>query len=289
MESPRESNTRHDRDSTPPPVQGWVYPVKPAWTHDLLELWERNKPLVQLLELASDRVAQEVLIPSSRRRTLHQISRYFVPVAGEGPRSRTTSPNPWAAYSQLFATEALAPAYLVQAVAHNDMMNAAGFLFYDRYGLGETVALRDVRNHLVSGFGDRPTARASANSILRTLVHFGILKLTTGAGMFRYSRRLPVGLEPFPLLIWAWWRIRRENVIRIPDLASDPLLTFLQHDSYAAHWAEYESSLWTLEMRDGMECAVLRNTDNAAFIRTMFNLLSSHPKWPTVQRQYPEP
>jgi len=37
-----------------PPEAGWPYAVKPAWVRDLLDLWERDKLVTLLLELATD-------------------------------------------------------------------------------------------------------------------------------------------------------------------------------------------------------------------------------------------
>ena len=289
IESTHEPNNEYGPISGPPPAAGWTYPVKPAWIHDLLDLWERNKLVALLLELATDRIAQDVQNPNTRRRTLSQIARYFVPQTGQGRRSRTASPNPWAAYSQLYRAHPLASAYLVHIVAQNDMAHATASLLHHSYQIGDPVELSDVRRHLVVRFGDRRTVRDSASAILRTFAHFGVLAQTGRSGEYRYAARLPVDGETFPLLMWAWWRARGAAVIQLPRLADDPLLTFVDHASYAGHWNKYAGSLWMLETRDGVDCAVLRPADNAAFIRTLFNLLSSHPKWPTVNRHFPEP
>lgn len=286
----RVTETRMPAKAPPeaPPVVGWTHPVKPVWVHDLLDLWERNKLLTQYLELATDRIAQDIYSARTRRRVLFQIARCFVPQTGSGRRSRTTSPNPWAAYSQLYRAHPLAPAYLVHLVAANTLVNATASLLHRDYAVGDTILLRDIRGRLVDRIGDRPSVRAGASSVLRTYAHFGVLARPGRAGEYRYAAQLAVDVDTFPLLVWAWWRARKRDVIHIPGLADDPLLTFIEHGSYAGHWAEYEGSLWRLETRDGVECAVLRHTDNGAFIRTLFNLLSSHPKWPTVNRQFPD-
>lgn len=169
------------------------------------------------------------------------------------------------------------------------MAHAVVSLLHQNYQMGDTIELRDVRQNLIERFGDQGTVRASASSILRTFAHFGVFAVPTRAGEYAYRGRLAVGVEVFPLLIWAWWSARRKTVIRIPELADDPLLTFVDPASYAAHWVEYEGALWALETRNGIDCAILKHRDNAAFIRTLFNLLSAHPKWPKVNRQFPEP
>lgn len=278
-----------DRHTRSPHIDGWPYPVKPAYIRDLLALWERNKPLVQLLELASDRVAQDIRSSATRRRTLHQVAEYFVPLTGDDLRARTVSPNPWAAYSQLFSAQSLAPAYLVHISDANELAYAVAWLLHHRYRRGDAVSQRQIREHLSAAFGPRPSVRAGAATLVRTLAHFGVLAQAGGVGQYVYADGLRVDVEAFPLLVWAWWRARRVPVIRIPALVDDLLLTYLDHASYAGHWAAYDGSLWTLERRDGADCAVLRCDDEACFIRTMFNLLSGHPKWPTVARQDPEP
>ena len=288
-EPAKEPPTESWGSNEPPSVQGWTYPARPEWIHDLLALWERNKPLVQLLELATDRVAQDIPTANTRRRIFFQIAGYFVPTSNSGRRSRTASPNPWAAYSQLYGANTLASAYLLNIVDLNEMAYAVAWLLHHQYAIGDMVELRAIRRHLVARFDDRPSARAGASSLLRTLAHFGVMKQTISAGEFEYAARLPVDVAAFPLLMWAWWRARRVGVIRIPDLVEDPLLTFVDHASYADHWSAYEGSLWALEIHDGTECAVLRCSDEVSFVRSMFNLLSSHPRWPSVSRQFPEP
>ena len=289
IESTHKPNTENGQNGVEPPPLGWTYPVKPVWIHDFLDLWERNKLLTQYLELATDRIAQDAYSANTRRRTLFQITQHFVPLTGGGRRSRTASPNPWAAYCQLYPTQPLASAFLLNIIATNEMARAVAAEVYRNYRVGDTVELRDIRPLLVDRFGDRRSVRDSASSILRTFAHFGVFEAPTRAGAYRYAGRLPVGVETFPLLMWAWWRARGQTVIRIPNLADDALLAFVDPASYKGHWSEYDGSLWNLETRKGVDCAVLRHRDNAAFIRTLFNLLSSHPKWPTVNRQFPEP
>lgn len=272
----------------PPPESGWTYAVKPAWVHDLLDLWERDKLLALLLELAADRVAADIANPATRRRTLSQIARYFVPCAGTGRLRRTASPNVWVAYSQLFAAELLAPAYLLHIAAQNRMAQTVMALLHETYSQGDLVELGAVRNHLFGRFGARRTVRESAGALLRTLEQFGVLVRAGRLGDYRYAGRLPVSQDTFPLLVWAWRQANPVNVIDLKAFDADPLLTFIDPDSRVAHWPSYANSLWKLEVRDERRVAVLRHPDNAAFIRALFNLLSSHPKWPLVNRQFPD-
>ncbi len=268
------------------PSETWPYAVKPEWIHDLLDLWERDKLLALYMEKASDRIAQDIDSASARRRTLYQITHDFVPLAAGGRQSRIASPNIWAVYSQLYNADQLAPAYLVNIVASNAIVNAVSGLVYRYYQTGEVIELREVRPFLVSRFGDRSPVRASANSVLRTLAYFGVLQLPTRPGQYEFSERLTVDAEIFPLLFWSWWRLRREPAIPIARLEDDPLMTFIDSASYDDYWDRYDGSLWTLEVRDGEDCAVLRPQDHASFVRTLFNMLASHPGWPAVSRQF---
>jgi len=274
-----------------PPEAGWPYAVKPAWIRELLDLWERDKLVTLLLELATDRVAQDIANPTTRRRTLLQIARYFVPHAGVGRLRRTVSPNVWAVHSQLFSAQVLAPAYLVQIAGSHNMARAVICLLHEAYAPGDSIELSTVRSHLFKRFGSRRTVRDSAGALLRTLEHFGVLARAGRLGDYRYASRLSVPLETFPLLVWAWLQAQpagtETGVIDPAAFAADPLLTLIDADSYADHWDCYTDSLWTLEERDERQVAVLRHTGSAAFLRTLFNLLSSHPKWPAVKKQFP--
>ena len=274
----------------PPAESGWTLPVRPLWIHDLLDLWEREKLMALFLELGGDRMAQDIANANTRRRTLVQIARYFVPTKGGGRLRRTASPNVWAAYSQIFAAPVLAPAYLLHIAGQNNMARALAGLLHEEYAPGDAVELGDVRRHLCSRFGDRRSVRDSAGALLRTLEHFGVLARAGRVGDYRFIARLPVAEEAFPLLVWAWRQTRDVHTADVIDLeafATDPLLTFVEQASYAAHWAAFTESLWMLEVRDARPVAILRHTDNAAFIRTLFNLLASHPKWPAVKKQFP--
>lgn len=272
----------------PPPEGSWIYAAKPAWVYDLLDLWERDKLLALLLELATDRIAADIANPAARRRTLSQIARYFVPCTGTGRLRRTASPNVWAAYSQLYAAELLAPAYLLHIAAQNRMAQTVTGLLHETYALGDLVELGAVRSRLFERFGARRTVRESAGALLRTLEQFGVLARSGRLGDYRYAGRLPISQETFPLLVWAWRQANPVDAIDLKTFGADPLLTFIDPDSRAAHWKSYANSLWKLEVRDGRRTAVLRHPDNAAFIRALFNLLSSHPKWPLVNRQFPD-
>ena len=271
----------------PPLDAGWTYAVKPIWIHDLLDLWERDKLAALLLELATDRVAADIANPSTRRRTLSQIARYFVPFTGAGRTRRTASPNVWAAYSQIFPANLLAPAYLLHITGQNNLAEAVTGLLHEAYQMGDSVELSAVRRYLCDGFGNRRTVRDSASALLRTLEHFGVLTRAGRLGDYHYAARLPVAQEAFPLLVWAWRQARPVEFIDLGAFAADPLLTFVDCATCAEHWSRYTESLWILEVRDERQVAVLRHTDNAAFIRTLLNLLSSHPKWPAVKKQFP--
>ena len=210
--STRELSEESGPVNEPPSTAGWTYAVKPVWIHDLLDLWERNKLLTQYLELATDRMAQDIQNPNTRRRTLSQIARTFVPQTGRGRRSRTVSPNPWAAYSQLYRAQLLAPAYLVHIVGHNDMARAAATLLHKSVRPGEQIVLSDVRDHLVERFGDRRSVRDSAGAILRTFAHFGVLAQYGRSGEYRFASRLPRRRGDVPALdVGVVARIRRSR------------------------------------------------------------------------------
>ncbi len=265
------------------------YAVTPAWIHDFLSLWERNLVLSIYLEKALDRVAEEIHSTSIRRQTLYQITYDFVPITNQERRQRTISPNIWAAYSKLYSSESLTPAYLVNIIAGNAVANAVNGLIHRYTVAGDTISLRDVRPYLVSRFGDRGPIRASASAVLRTLAGFGVLTPLERAGDYRINSRLQVEAYALPLLVYAWWRLRKWRDIRLDDFAQDTLMTLIDTDSCVDAWQHYEGMLWTMSKHNSPTSAKLRATDEVTFLRLLLNALASHPHWSTVSRELLHP
>ncbi len=254
-----------------PPEAGWPYAVKPAWIRELLDLWERDKLVTLLLELATDRVAQDIANPTTRRRTLLQIARYFVPHAGVG-RLRWQAPcRPTCGRSTAsFFGAGLGPGL---PGAHRRQPQHGGAvicLLHEAYTPGDPIELSTVRSHLFKRALRQQPHRARQR--LRPCCAPWSISACWPAGRlgdYRYASRLPVPLETFPLLVWAWLQAQpaytETGVIDPAAFAADPLLTLIDADS-ADHWDCYTDSLWTLEERDERQVAVLRHTDSAAFL-----------------------
>jgi hypothetical protein len=78
---------------------GLDFPVKPAWIHDVLRLWQPDQPIGVLVGAALAQSMTELGGEKTRRNSLTVIMRYFVPTTGGGQTRRTTSSNVWASYA----------------------------------------------------------------------------------------------------------------------------------------------------------------------------------------------
>ena len=274
-------------ESGPPPGAALGYPLKPIWIHDVLNLWQRNWPITALREQAMERAAQEVRSPVARRKSINTIFCYFMPTKGSGRRQRTLSPNVWSAYSQLYAVPTLAPVYLAHLCGESDLARVATRFISMHYAQGDDVELTDIRRHLIKEFGDHRCVCDGASAYLRTLGYFGVFVREGRLGNYRYARRLTVERAVFPLLVWSWWQRYPQPQIDLDHFAGEVKMDYLDQGSFAEHWGAYENRLWTRNSQDSC-CVLLRSTDGAGLARALLNLLSAHPKWRLVKKEFQE-
>jgi hypothetical protein len=248
--------------------------ISPFWVHDLLKLWRGNYHLHMLLEQAFDRTAQGVEGAEARRRTLGLIARYFVPVAGNGIKRRTVAPNVWAAYARGHSVQTLAPVYLANLIAHHAPAYLAAELLHTQHTVGDIVTTAGLRHALATQMGSKVAAN-TASAFLRTLHYWGVLAVESNPGAYRYAGRIPVTMPAFPLLVWVWRQHIPGGPIDLAHFGAHPLTTFLDSDSFGAHWAAYSSRLWRLQTEDGRAIAQLRPATMPALVRALLNLLST--------------
>ncbi len=256
--------------------------LDPKW---LLDLWERDKLVTLLLELATDRVAQDIANPTATAHAPADRPLFRAPCRCRrcGAPCRPTCGQPTAS----FFGAGLGPGLPGANRRQPQHARAVICLLHEAYAGRLRRAKRGAQPSF-ERFGSRRTVRDSGR---RPAAHPGAFRR---AGPRRASRRLPLrGQAARPprnlpaarlgLVAGADPCGTDTGVINPAAFAADPLLTPIDAASYADHWDCYTDSLWTLEVRDERQVAVLRHTDSAAFLRTLFNLLSSHPKWPIVK------
>ena len=252
---------------------GLDFPLNPEWIHAVHALWQPQQSVNALVQLALDRTMQELGGDEARRKSLTIILRYFVGTEGGGNSRTTLTQDVWVAYSRAYPPDVMAPAYLAHLIAQSDVAQAVTGFVQRRYAPGSEVASTDVRQYVITQFGQRKVVTNAASAFLRTLQHFGVLEDGARTGMYRYLGLLPVQSEIFPLLVWAWWQTRLEPQIDLQAFAAAPAFAFLHSDSLDAHWRAYQSTLWVLEERIEGQRATLKYTDAAELEGAVMNIL----------------
>ena len=244
---------------------GLDFPVKPAWIHDVLRLWQPDQPISDLVNAALAQTMTELGGEKTRRNSLTVILRYFVPTVGGGQTRRTTQSNLWAAYAAVHAAGTLAPAYLARIIARNDVAGEATRFISRRFEAGGSFESNELRRRIISQFGERKVVVNSANAFLRTLVHFGVLETGDKLGQYRFLARLQVTQQAFPLVVWAWWGAHPSPQIDLDLFAEDPALSFMATTDFPTYWRTYQPELWLLDERLEGKRATLRQAETDAF------------------------
>jgi hypothetical protein len=89
------------------------------------------------------------------------------------------------------------------------------------------------------------------------------------------ERTLPVPVQSFPLLVWAWWLDTKETRVAPDEFAQLPCWAWVMRESFDAGWQSYAGRLWTQETEGGAPTIFLHPTDTAGFTRSLLNLLST--------------
>ena len=257
---------------------GLDFPVKPAWIHDVLRLWQPDQPISDLVSVALAHTMAELGGEKTRRNSLTVILRYFVPTVGGGWRRRTTQSNVWAAYAAQRPTQAMAPVYLAQITAHNVVAQDITQFIVKRGQPGSIVASSALRHYVIARYGQRKVVANSASAFLRSLQHFGVLSEGQRPGDYRFIGRLSVARSVFPLLVWVWWHTHGAPQIDCDEFAADPAFGFLDPASFSDMWLTHPSTFWTLDDRLGQRRATLKCSDTEAFqARLIYSLEVSDP------------
>ncbi len=252
---------------------GLDFPIKPAWIHDVLRLWQPDQPIGGLVNATLAQTMAELGGEKTRRNSLTMILRYFVPTVGGGQTRRTTRSNVWAAYASAHTAGALAPAYLARIIAGNDVAREAVSALARRHEAGPSFNSQEVRRQIIAKFGERKVVTNSANAFLRTLLAFGVLESGERLGDYRAVSPLPVALAIFPLLVWAWWEPQGNPQIDADAFAADPAFAFVETDRFAEYWQTYQGRLWSVEERLEGRRATLRHVERDASERAITALL----------------
>jgi len=252
---------------------GFDFPIKPQWIHDVHALWQPAQPVSELVEAVLAHTMQELGGEKTRRNSLTVILRYFVATEGRGQSRHTTEQNEWVAYSHAYPASMMAPAYLAHLIAQNEVAQEASRFMVRRYGLGDILTSGELRQHVVSRFGERKVVLNAVSAFLRTLQHFGVLSPGERLGDYRYVTQLAAPREVFPLVVWAWWQRHLSPQIDLESFEEDTALAFLDTESFGSHWRIYQHSLWVLEERLQTQRATLKHGEVDAFRRALIAAL----------------
>jgi hypothetical protein len=242
-------------------VIGLDFPVKPEWIHDVLRLWQPDRPISELVQLALAGTMQELGGEKTRRNSLTVILRYFVPTVGEARSRQTTSENVWASAARVYLIDALAPTWLTQIIAHNEVAGEIARYIAGRHKQGDDLTGSEVRRFTIARYGQRKVVTNSASAFLRTLQTFGVLEFEPRAASYRFATLLPVNRETFPLVVWAWWQAHPTPQVDLDAFAEDPAVALLNTGNFLDLWRTHQPGLWVLEERlDGRRAALKHNT-----------------------------
>lgn len=252
---------------------GLDFPVKPEWIYDVHMLWQPEQPVGDLVQACLERTMQELGGEKTRRNSLSIILRLYVETAGHGSSRQTVSRDVWVEFSRAYPVSTMAPAYLAQLVAQNEVAQAACEYITQRYSPGDTLVSTDLRQHVIRHFGERKVITNAASAFLRSLAGFGVLTEGERRGQFLWAKRLSVPREVFPLIVWAWWQKHLSPQIDLGRFEDDPAVAFLEQDGFASHWRVYQPTLWVLEERLEGRRATLKYVESTTLEQALLDIL----------------
>lgn len=244
-------------------VNEWPYVLKPRWVHDLLVLWRRKQPYDNYLDQVTDYSVREIRDQTTRRCCVAWLAAHFAPSRS----ALTLTQNVWASYSHHFRANDLAPAYLTYLTLREPFMRCATTTFDGQLAPGMPVGralLRTIN-----------AAPGALETLMRTLVEWGVLAVDPRQGGYLVEKRLRVAPPIFPLLVWSWWLDTRQQSVSLAEFRQSPSWAWMEKEDFCAGWEQYVGRLWTLEKESGEPTVYLHPVDSAGFVRALLNLLST--------------
>ena len=240
---------------------GLDFPLKPEWIHDVHQLWQPDEPISGLVARALAASMQELGGEKTRRNSLGILLRYFVATSGGGQSRRTFAQDLWVTYSRKYAATTLAPAYLVQLIANNEMAGEIVRFINRRYSPGDVINSADIRSHVISKYGERKVVTNAASAFLRTLQYFSVLEPARATGQYRVSERLILGPEVFPLAFWALWNLNPVPQVDLDAFNQSLEDSFVDTDNLDQCWKRYQPALWVVSERVDARFAAVKYPD----------------------------
>jgi hypothetical protein len=236
---------------------GLDFPVKPEWVHAVHHLWQPEQPVKELVKASLDNAMPELGGEKTRRNSLSIILRNFVSVDG-GARGHTAVKDVWVAFSRRYPVSTMAPAYLAQVIAHNEVAQFAARLINQRHAPGDTFSSRELRQRLSAQYGQRKVVTNSASAFLSTLQYFGVLAEGEKRYHYRYLQQLKVDRSIFPLLVWVYWKANSQPQIDLDEFDQFMTESFLETVNFADFWGSYQPEFWVLLERLERKAATLK-------------------------------
>jgi hypothetical protein len=241
---------------------GLDFPIKPEWIHAVLNLWQPDQLLEELVSAALKQAMPDVEGDKSRRNSLSIILRLFVSTEGNNRGRKTTDSNAWAACSKTLSPTTLAPAYLAGLISGSEVAREAAAFIARRHAPGDHLTSSELRQALVNRYGERTVVINSVSAFLRSLQYFRVLQSGNRLGEYIYYHRLTIEREVFPLLVWAWWKEQPVPQIDLEAFEQSPIFSFLETDGFEGCWSAHQPGLWVVSERLGGRNATLRQNDS---------------------------
>jgi len=240
---------------------GLDFPIKPQWIHDVHQLWAPNESISGLISRALTSTMQELGGEKTRKNSLSILLRLYVGTEGSGRGRRTLDQDLWVAYSQKYAVSTLAPAYLIQLIAQNELASETLRFITRRYAAGDTFKSEALRHHIIGRYGERKVVTNAVSALLRTLQYFTVLEPVKSAGEYRVCDRLTLSSEIFPLAFYALWSLKPVPQIDF-DLFNQSLEeSFISSDTLDDCWMRHQPALWTISERVDARFATVKYPD----------------------------
>lgn len=228
---------------------GLDFPLKPQWIHDVHQLWQPDEPISGLVARSLASTMQELGGEKTRRNSLGILLRYFVTTISGGQSRRTVAQDLWVSYSRKFTATDLAPAYLVQLIANNEMAGEMVRFINRRYATDDVIDAGDLRNHVIAKYGQRKVVTNAASAFLRTLQYFTVLESVKATGQYRVKPRLSLAPEIFPLAFWSLWSLNPVPQVDLDTFNQSLEDAFIAPDNLDACWKRHQPALWVISER----------------------------------------
>ena len=240
---------------------GLDFPLKPQWIHDIHQLWQPEEPITGLVSRGLASTMQELGGEKTRRNSLSILIRYFVTTTGGGQSRRTNRQDLWVSYSRKHTATTLAPAYLVQLIANNEMAGEIVRFINRRYSPGDVINAGDIRSHVISKYGERRVVTNAASAFLRTLQYFSVLEPARATGQYRVNPRLILEPDVFALAFWALWSLNPVPQVDLDSFNQSLEDAFIEPEDLDVCWKRYQPALWVVSERVDARFAVVKYPD----------------------------